>query len=170
MKNILNFYHYHKWANERVFGHLEGLPEGVAQQEVESVFPTILDVLAHMYSVDTMWFSVIRGDNFAKTLDIVKQLRRDSQEKSLAELRECFDGIQARCLSYFEVQDDLETLITVDHPEFGELEASLSELISHVVNHGTYHRGNITAMLRQLGYSGVSTDYVIYLFESGKKR
>ncbi|MEH7531611.1 DinB family protein, partial [Priestia megaterium] len=32
-------------------------------------------------------------------------------------------------------------------------------------NHGTYHRGNITAMLRQLGHPGVMTDYVLYLYE-----
>lgn len=34
-----------------------------------------------------------------------------------------------------------------------------------IVNHGTYHRGNLTVMLRQLGRSGVSTDYIFYLYE-----
>ncbi|WP_313897918.1 DinB family protein [Brevibacillus sp. FSL L8-0520] len=37
--------------------------------------------------------------------------------------------------------------------------------MQHVVNHGTYHRGNIAAMLRQQGYAGVPTDYVFYLYE-----
>ena len=169
MTDVLNFYHYHIWANEKVFDHLQELPDGVEKQKVESVFPTVLDVLAHMYSVDTMWFSVIRGDSFEKTLDLVKQLRRDNQQKELADLKECFEGIHARCLSFFEVQDDLNRVVTVEHPKFGKLEAPFSDLISHVVNHGTYHRGNITAMLRQLGHSGVPSDYVIYLFESGKK-
>ncbi|MBE3554365.1 MAG: hypothetical protein IMW85_05085 [Thermicanus sp.] len=36
----------------------------------------------------------------------------------------------------------------------------LEEIIHHIVNHGTYHRGNIAAMVRQLGQTGVSTDYI----------
>jgi uncharacterized damage-inducible protein DinB len=44
------------------------------------------------------------------------------------------------------------------------MKTSVSELVPHVVNHGTYHRGNITAMLRQMGYASVSTDYGIYLY------
>ena len=35
--------------------------------------------------------------------------------------------------------------------------------MQHVVNHGTYHRGNITAMIRQLGHSSTMMDFVLYL-------
>jgi uncharacterized damage-inducible protein DinB len=41
--------------------------------------------------------------------------------------------------------------------------------MQHVVNHGTYHRGNITAMLRQLGSKGISTDFIFYLYEQEKR-
>ncbi|MEC5258611.1 DinB family protein [Bacillus amyloliquefaciens] len=30
------------------------------------------------------------------------------------------------------------------------------------MNHGTYHRGNISAMLHQMGYKGVPTDYIFF--------
>ncbi|MCM3024666.1 DinB family protein [Heyndrickxia ginsengihumi] len=40
---------------------------------------------------------------------------------------------------------------------------TLFELIQHIVNHGTYHRGNLAAMIRQLGYQGTSTDYITFL-------
>ncbi|MEC2456617.1 DinB family protein, partial [Bacillus cereus] len=43
------------------------------------------------------------------------------------------------------------------------LETSILELVQHVVNHGTYHRGNITAMIRQLGHSSTMMDFVLYL-------
>ena len=43
-------------------------------------------------------------------------------------------------------------------------------MILHVVNHGTYHRGNITAMLRQMGYASVPTDYGIYLYINKSKQ
>lgn len=37
-------------------------------------------------------------------------------------------------------------------------------MVLHVVNHGTYHRGNISAMLHQLGDSSVMTDYAFYWY------
>nr|WP_255679561.1 DinB family protein [Brevibacillus humidisoli] len=51
------------------------------------------------------------------------------------------------------------------HPRFGELMTSYSEVVQHVVNHGTYHCGNLTAMLRQMGYAGVPTDCEFFLFD-----
>ena len=53
----------------------------------------------------------------------------------------------------------------MQHPKLGTLESTYADTILHVVNHGTYHRGNVTAMLRQLGHSGVPTDYMYYLYE-----
>jgi uncharacterized damage-inducible protein DinB len=40
--------------------------------------------------------------------------------------------------------------------------SKLSDIVRHVVNHGTYHRGQITTMLRQLGKKVVSTDLILY--------
>lgn len=52
---------------------------------------------------------------------------------------------------------------TFEHPKYGSLNTRFSEILQHVVNHGTYHRGNVTAMLRQQGYAGFPTDYLFYL-------
>ncbi len=43
-------------------------------------------------------------------------------------------------------------------------------ILNHVVNHGTYHRGNVTAMLRQQGYAGVATDYLFFLMDRQEGR
>lgn len=40
---------------------------------------------------------------------------------------------------------------------------SIADNVGHIVNHGTYHRGNITTFLRCQGYSGVSSDYIYFL-------
>jgi len=51
------------------------------------------------------------------------------------------------------------------HPHHGTLKATYADIMQHAVNHGTYHRGNIAAMLRQIGFAGTNTDYVFYLYE-----
>ena len=43
-------------------------------------------------------------------------------------------------------------------------ETSLSEMVMHIVTHATYHRGNITSMLRQMGHASVTTDYTRYWY------
>ncbi|PYQ50925.1 MAG: damage-inducible protein DinB, partial [Acidobacteria bacterium] len=44
-------------------------------------------------------------------------------------------------------------------------EYSLGQMMQHLMNHSTYHRGQIVTMLRQLGAKGVSTDYLLYFDE-----
>ncbi|HYV42997.1 MAG TPA: DinB family protein [Thermoanaerobaculia bacterium] len=39
----------------------------------------------------------------------------------------------------------------------------LHEMLVHVVNHSTYHRGQVATMLRQLGKTPLSTDYLVLL-------
>ena len=60
--------------------------------------------------------------------------------------------------------DDTELDRVVRYRNFkGEDHASpLWQLMRHMVNHSTYHRGQITTMLRQLGHEAVSTDLVVY--------
>jgi uncharacterized damage-inducible protein DinB len=38
----------------------------------------------------------------------------------------------------------------------------LDTLVRHVVNHSSYHRGQVTTMLRQLGFAAPATDLVLY--------
>ncbi len=45
----------------------------------------------------------------------------------------------------------------------------LGQLMLHAVNHSTYHRGQVTTLLRQLGAQPVSTDLVLYYAEKAKK-
>ncbi len=66
-----------------------------------------------------------------------------------------FDVIERASLKGNYVGNDLDKKISPEHPQFGRLDTHLSELVQHVVNHGTYHRGSLTAMIRQQGYSSV---------------
>ncbi|WNC15198.1 DinB family protein [Brevibacillus brevis] len=67
----------------------------------------------------------------------------------------------------FFSQIDLDGSSSYSHPVMGTLVAPYSTIIQHVVNHGTYHRGNISAML---GHAGASHDYIFYLFEKKDER
>nr|WP_268808308.1 DinB family protein [Paenibacillus tyrfis] len=70
-----------------------------------------------------------------------------------------------RYRAFFRQQADLEKAIVLDNPYAGIRETRLSEIVMQVVNHGTYHRGNISAMLRQMGYASVMTEYALFWYQ-----
>jgi uncharacterized damage-inducible protein DinB len=161
----LQFYNYHLWANQRIFSHLKGLPQDIYHKEIKNVFASISEVLGHIYATDTIWLSVMSGYKFDEIVKSGKQLRENTKDKSIEEMEVMFLNLSERFKAFFDHQDNLDQVVFCEHPNFGQLETTLFELIQNVVNHGTYHRGNITAMLRQMGYYGIVTDYVAYLYE-----
>jgi uncharacterized damage-inducible protein DinB len=163
-----SFFEYHLWANKLVYKHLKDLPEDVCFQEVQSVFPTLYDTLLHMYQSDFIYLKAIKGESFEKIVAAVNQLKEENPERSLEKLEKSHDQLGDKYREFINTLENLHANISVSHPSFGTLTTSYQELLQHVVNHGTYHRGNITAILRQLGYKGVPTDYIFYLYETQK--
>ena len=64
-------------------------------------------------------------------------------------------------------QEDLDRVIEYKTFNFGVYRNALWQSMQHVVNHGTYHRGQVTTLLRQLGAQPVLTDLMHYYRERG---
>lgn len=163
-----SFFEYHLWANKLVYKHLKELPENVCFQEVKSVFPTLYDTLLHMYQTDFIYLYAIKGESFEKIVAAVNQLKEENPERSFEKLEKSYLQLGDKYREFINSLENLHAIISISHPSFGTLTTSYNEILQHVVNHGTYHRGNITAILRQLGYKGVPTDYIFYLYDTQK--
>lgn len=165
MKNqTLQQYGYHKWANRRILDHLKELPDEVYDREIKSVFSTIKEVIGHIYQTDGMWQSVMSGDSFEETMKIINQLKENTEGSDTSNMQDLYAEMAGKYDSFLD-QNDLGETMSIEHPKYGKLETSVSEMVKHIVNHGTYHRGNITAMLRQQGHAGIPTDFIFYLYE-----
>ncbi|KQX60742.1 DinB family protein [Paenibacillus sp. Root444D2] len=165
---ILKNYEYHVWANKRVFTRLKELPEEILLQELSDVFPTIHAGLVHIYRVDTVWLSGMKGNSYDQIRELLVNVEEKTKGKSLKQLEAAFSELAEAYKTFLNSDVDWQAMKDFPHPTYGVLHASIEELIQHVVNHGTYHRGNITSMLRQLGHAGVSSDYVFYLYDVNK--
>jgi uncharacterized damage-inducible protein DinB len=160
-QHVLKMYDYHVWANKRLFDRLIELSNEVYHQEIQSVFPSISKVVSHMYIVDQLWLHIISGINMDGALDIEK-VKTDT--KSIEEMDKMFFDLTERYKAFLNQQGNMEKILVLDNPWEGRRETSLSEMVLHIVTHGTYHRGNITAMLRQMGHASVTTDYTSYWY------
>ncbi len=143
--------HYHHWANMKLLNHLKNLGEGVFFQEVKSVFPSISMTFTHIFQVDQMWLKRLLGKSersfekiqFENPSDAIKNFEQLFQQYKILSLEE-------RTIFYQNTQGE-------------SFQNQIQDIIQHIMNHGTYHRGNVSAMLHQLGEKSVSTDYIYYL-------
>ncbi|WP_064203154.1 DinB family protein [Brevibacillus brevis] len=159
-----NMYDFHAWANQTLIHRLKELPEGVYQQEVQSVFPTVAKVMEHIYMVDQGWILILQGMDMQAALNEAWQKEKELTGKSLEEVEQLYAELVEQFRVFLSQEEDLERRIVLDNPYTRVRDTSLAEIIMQVVNHGTYHRGNITAMLRQMGYPSVMTDYALYWY------
>jgi uncharacterized damage-inducible protein DinB len=90
-------------------------------------------------------------------------LTRELKKKDVFEMETLFKELQDIFKTFIEKQKDFNQLLKIEHPIYGYFEISYVQLIRHLVNHGTYHRGNIASMLLQLMHQGIATDYFVYL-------
>ncbi|EIT86387.1 hypothetical protein A374_05466 [Fictibacillus macauensis ZFHKF-1] len=167
MDSALKNIHYHRWANKKWFMHVQALPAQLTTTELKSVFPSIRDTLLHMVKTDYLWYAVISGKSYDEVVMLLQSLTAEL-ECNLDELHKKHENLLQQFVELLEQTEDSTALLTIHHPALGEATAPLCDFMQHVVNHGTYHRGNLSAMLHQLGEKGVATDYIYYMYEQQK--
>ena len=155
MEELQRLFDYNRWATRRLLDAAESVSAEDLRKDMKSSFPSLLDTLTHMMGAEWIWLQRWKGIQptaSASTagLDSVKALRNvwdtlwREQQGFLDGLE---DGDQKRAIAYKTLKGDPDT-------------RALDELMRHVVNHATYHRGQVVTMLRQLGAVPPSTDYV----------
>ncbi|MCS7463294.1 DinB family protein [Paenibacillus doosanensis] len=160
----LDMYDYHVWANKTMLGRLKELPREVYRQQVQSVLPSVSFAMAHIYIVDSTWLSILSGTDMREAIAAANEVKEQAEAASIEELEAMMMELSERYKAFFKRQDSMERTIVLDNPYAGVCEKSLSEIVLQVVNHATYHRGNVTAMLRQMGHASTMTEYALYWY------
>ncbi|MFS0869103.1 DinB family protein [Paenibacillus xylanilyticus] len=160
----IEMFNYHTWANQTILGRIKELPPSVLSQKVNSSFPTIAHALSHIHAVDQMWYLVLSGTAMPEAFQACMPLN-SKVLLSVDEYIDTFAELSKRYNEWFQHQTDLEQTILLDNPFAGIRETSLSEMVLHVVNHGSYHRGNVSTMLRQLGHASIMNDYSLFWYQ-----
>lgn len=159
-------YRYHVWANQVLLDRVKELPSNVLYEEVKSSYPTIAATFSHIYVVDVMWLHILKGMDMQEAMETSMPLLEKTNSYSADEFIKSFEELSSQYEAWMNGQTDLEKKVTINNPWAGARETAYSEMLFHVANHGTYHRGNITTMLRQLGYASTFNDLSFYWYQS----
>ncbi|WP_158553489.1 DinB family protein [Peribacillus saganii] len=158
MANTKLLFSYHNWATNRLLDFIADNSPEVFNEGVESVFSSIGETFSHIYTVDQLWFNrITRTEGGAAPAVFTDANDAKNEINKLYQLMEDF------------LKDaDLSKKIAYKNSAGTEFQNKTDDIFIHLTNHGTYHRGNITAMLWELGKKSISTDYIFYLREIGK--
>lgn len=165
MNHAKNMYQYHVWANKALLERIKELPSNVLYEEVRSSYPTIAQTFSHICAVDAVWLQVLKGIDMQEAVEGSAAYAERAPLYSADEFAASYDELASQFEEWMNNQTDLEQKMNLHNPWLGSRETAYSEILFHVANHGTYHRGSITTMLRQQGYASAMNDLVLYWYQ-----
>ena len=137
---------YHYWARDRVLDAADALTPAQLTQSLGNSFSSVRDTLVHLYSADWVWCSRWQGESPTAMVD-------PSAFPDMATIRSVWTAHEATMRSVLNtLGDDGAGRVMEYRLMNGQSGASIFwQMFQHLVNHGSYHRGQITTLLRQLG-------------------
>ncbi|MDH6372686.1 putative damage-inducible protein DinB [Paenibacillus sp. PastF-3] len=164
----LEMYDYNVWANQTIIHRLKELPKDSYHKDIQSGFSSVAKVVTHIYVVENIWFDLISGRTRNEAIASAAQLEPLLAIKDIEEMDVLYRELSSKNKMVLNSHIDKDPTVVLDHPTMGSLETSISGAIFHIANHGSYHRGNIGTMLRQMDHTSVLQDYVAYLYNEPK--
>lgn len=147
------------WANTKTAEVLTEVNDEIYYRENKSSFPSIAKTVLHMWGAQNIWLKRLQGESLAAW---PYQIEQESKAGQLAGLVQSSQNI----LDFVTSKDDafLSSLYSYTNMKGEPFTDSVEDTLFHVVNHSTYHRGQIITMLREASITKVvSTDLIHYL-------
>lgn len=159
------FTEYNLWANTRICNWINEAGTEIADRELPSSFPTIRKTLYHLWDAQAIWILRLKGES----------PNAWPSHSFTGSLLEATEAVKASSDEYVRFCAEMKENETTNTITFHSLDGSayhntIAEILLHVMNHSTYHRGQLITMLRTAGFTAVgSTDLIRYYRENPTK-
>ena len=150
-------FRYNAWANRVLFDALTPLPAEEYGRDLKSSHGGIHGTLAHLVWAEALWLTRWRGQP-------TPAIPQGRDLHSLDEVRARWEAIEAERSAWLQefTGARLDETVRVRPTTGGEYVHSYAQMLRHLVNHSSYHRGQVVTMLRQLGRQPPSTDLILF--------
>ncbi len=162
MENKAFFIDYHIWAHNKVLQQLQGLTAEEWNKELGGSFPSLQQLCKHLVSADYRWLQRWKGIPLAA---IPETFVFENPTQLIDIWQPLFAEMKTISESFFEsgIEEPINFITAKGDP----FSMPFWQTFYQVVNHGTYHRGQITNMLRMLGKVPAGTDIFLFFAERG---
>ncbi|GAC1420758.1 MAG: DinB family protein [Flavisolibacter sp.] len=153
---LVQYAQYHLWANQQITEAIGLLPEEKHNYEIESSFKSLYKTVLHLWDAESIWWQrmklqervVIPSESFNGNMkELIQNLLLQDKQWS-----EWVSHAQEHVLQHvFQYQNSRK-----EH-----FKQPIYQMVLHLFNHGTYHRGQLVTLLRQLGLNKIpNTDFI----------
>jgi uncharacterized damage-inducible protein DinB len=193
---LTQYTNYNLWANEKLLGFIESAianDPSILDKELTSSFSTIRKTVYHIYYAELVWYKRLRGESLVFNKEELENIALNgsplpggvpdglggSESNPLSggvpdgrggfsEFKKLFLSQSQDFIDYVKTLDDekLSSGFEYKSTEGTAYENKIWESIHHCMNHSTFHRGQLITMLRNVGYTDLSsTDFITYIRE-----
>jgi uncharacterized damage-inducible protein DinB len=155
IEDLRTLYDYNSWANHRTLDSCASLTPEQFTRDLGSSFRSLRDTLAHIYGAEWLWLERWHGRT-------PTALPSSSDFPDLETTRHRFAEIDRNLVDYVAslTAGDLQRVMEIKTTAGALHSQPLWQMLQHLANHSTYHRGQTATLLRQLGAKPVSTDLI----------
>ncbi|MEX2479283.1 MAG: DinB family protein [Gammaproteobacteria bacterium] len=162
--HLLLLARYHAWTFDMLYDALLPLDDELYRADCGLFFRSIHGTLNHLLLADRVWYGRIIGEGYeVPGLDTELEHERSALENALT--------VQtARWAEWLENMDEaaLDQPLSYTNLAGTRFENPFALVVQHVFNHGTHHRGQISAAISGYGHLGPEMDLIFYLRGAGK--
>jgi uncharacterized damage-inducible protein DinB len=149
---------YNCWANQKLLESILTLPAEKQTLELPSSFKTILSTILHIWNAESIWWQ--RMKLFERILPPAENFNGTMQDAANGLLQQ--DQLWLDWINNAS-EIALEHVMQYQNSKKEQFKQPVYQVLIHVFNHSTYHRGQLVNMLRQLGVEKIpQTDYIVW--------
>jgi len=148
-KYFVDLFEYNNWANDKIILKLKSLSPDLIK-------PEILKLLGHIISAQDTWLERVKG---TKSYNIYLW-----DEYSLQEIEILSMNSHQGWIKFFRKFDEknLENVCSYKNSKGEKLDKSYQDIFQHIINHSTFHRGQINQLLRINNIEPIKLDFIYY--------
>jgi len=150
-------YDYNRWSNTRVLDAVSKLSAEQFTRDLENSFRSVHATLVHILSAEWIWLERWNGTS-------PKSMLGSEELADVDAIRKRWDKVESERAAFIRSlsEEKLATTLSYVNTRGQTFAYPLWQMLVHVANHSTYHRGQLTTLLRQVGAKPVDTDLLTF--------
>ncbi len=158
LSTLRNFFAFGRWANRKTLESVAALTPEEYARPVGGSFGSVQGTLVHIYGADWVWLERFHGRS-------PRAMPEGDDGLALDALANKWGEVEAGQDAYLSTltQERLAEPLSFAAFSGEKFTRRLGDALLHLANHGTYHRGQVATLLRQLGHKAISTDFLRYV-------
>ena len=147
---------YSAWASRRLLDAAANLDAEELTRDFKTADTNVIGTLAHVFAADRVWLARVKGETPGPFIT--------PEDRRLEVLQNDWPALHQRWKLFADPlsDQDISAVISYKDTKGNPYQSSLWQILLHLVNHGTHHRGQVSGFLRSMGQTPPPVDLIAY--------